>query len=552
MTSTDSPNAGRNWWGWGNVEKYMHISPGSLKVVPLSVDQIKLRPSRIDISELPIEIAKICSHNKFERLLHSRGRDFVDIVRNIHGIIDNPTDLVAFPETEEQILTLLRYCSVHMIACVPFGGGSSVADGVSPPSHNHGYNGCITIDMKNFNKILEIDKKSMCARIQCGMYGPHLEEKLKEHGLTLRHFPQSFEFSTLGGWLATRGGGHFATGLTHVDEMVESVRIVSPQGITQTRRLPGSGAGPAEHRHYIGSEGCYGILTEAWVRIRPRPKYRASATILFPADNAIDSFLRGANAIRLVVQSGLQPSNLRLVDGPELYRTTQIKATEQTAGILLGFESASKVNLDPEMNMALKIATEVGGVVQGSNKLHWTRSRKSGERKGIAGKWGKSFMSGGYLFSEACVRGILSNTFETSITWDKFEAFHKQIMSSLQKEIVKQCGSGTVTCRLTHVYPDGPAPYYTIVATGILQPKDRRVEQWKAIRKVATKIMLEYGCTSTHHHAVGKFHRGHYEKERGTLFGPTLKAIKRVHDPKWIMNPDVLIKTPIKKKRSQL
>mmetsp|Transcript_1624 Transcript_1624/g.2442 ORF Transcript_1624/g.2442 Transcript_1624/m.2442 type:complete len:479 (+) Transcript_1624:3-1439(+) len=473
----------------------------------------------------------------------------IDINLNVQGKMEEPTDLVCFPETEHDILELLKYCSEENISCVPFGGGSSVVLGINPPSDSLGFRAVITLDMIKMNEILEIDEVSLCARVQGGVYGPTLEEHLKSHGnLTFRYFPQSFEFSTVGGWLATRGGGHFATLYQHVDDLVESLRIVTPVGVSETRRLPGSGAGPSETRMYLGSEGTLGVISEAWIRIRKRPTIRASATVIFNGKDSREAFLLGAEAVRSISQSGIYPANCRLVDGQEMVLMTKMQNYENTSVLLLGFESDQRENLDVDMNHVLGLCRKFGGKAENSRKDgKWTKSSKGGERSGVAGAWGKGFMAGGYISSEAVLRGVLSNTFETAITWDKFPAFYKAINAAADEVMSGQNNNGLArfTCRFTHVYPDGPAPYFTAVTGGdISESCDRRIEQWMQIKNAVMDVMIQFGATSTHHHAVGRLHRRHYDKENGALFKPSLSALKSVHDPKWILNPEVLLDHP--------
>ncbi|CAK0840436.1 unnamed protein product [Prorocentrum cordatum] len=264
--------------------------------------------------------------------------------------------------------------------------------------------------------VLSIDEASQCARVQAGAYGPALEEGLRHAGLTLRHYPQSFEFSTLGGWIATRGGGHFATGPTHVDELVQSLRVVCPAGATETRRVPASGAGPCEHRLYVGSEGALGLITEAWVKLRPRPRARASATLLFAADDADAAFARGAAAVREMAQTGLQPANLRLVYGPEVSTIAGIGGARRAqlasaAVLLVGLEApadgpAALRLLDAQLSLLVDVAESAphGGTVLVRRAARGLGGGKGGgERDGIAGAWGSAFMRGGYHFSASCL-----------------------------------------------------------------------------------------------------------------------------------------------------
>ena len=222
----------------------------------------------------------------------------------------NAPDLVALPKSEADIAAVLDWASGAKVAVIPFGGGSSVVGGVEP-AVGDSYAGAVSLDMRHFDRVLEVDSVSRAARIQGGILGPAIEAALKPHGLAIRHYPQSFEFSTLGGWIATRSGGHFATLYTHIDDFVESIRTITPAGVMESRRLPGSGAGPSPDRMMIGSEGALGIITEAWMRLQGRPRFRADAVFGFP------DFFAAARAVRAVGQAGLYPSNLRVIDNDE-------------------------------------------------------------------------------------------------------------------------------------------------------------------------------------------------------------------------------------------
>ncbi len=261
--------------------------------------------------------------------------------------------------------------------------------------------------------MLEVDPVSLAARIQAGASGPGLEEQLGEHGMTLRHFPQSFQFSTLGGWIATRAGGHFATLYTHIDDLVESVRALTPAGAWESRRLPGSGAGVSPDRMLIGSEGTLGIITEAWVRIRRRPVHRASAPVRF------ESFEAGVEAARALSQSGLYPTNCRLIDAREAEITGA--GDGRHALLVLGFESAEH-DVERAMATGLEICADHGGT--------WERRGRS-DRSGndAVGSWREAFLRAPYLRDVFVAIGVLSETFETAITWERFPAFHARVMS---------------------------------------------------------------------------------------------------------------------------
>jgi len=309
----------RKFWGWGfedqqppddevaaaaaGAREHLGFPPAEAER-PVALDDIELRAPRI---EPPDSLAHICASDRYTRVTHAYGKAYRDVVRAFRGGFDNPPDLVARPADEADVERVLAWCEEAGAAAIPFGGGTSVVGGVEPPPDRP----AVSIDLGALDRVLEVDPESRAARIQAGVLGPSLEEQLREHGYTLRHFPQSFEYSTLGGWVATRAGGHYATLHTHIDDFVESIRAVTPRGLWESRRLPGSGAGPSPDRMLIGSEGILGVITEAWMRVQDAPRFRESAGVTF------DSFESGASAVRALSQSGLHPSNCRLLDGDE-------------------------------------------------------------------------------------------------------------------------------------------------------------------------------------------------------------------------------------------
>jgi alkyldihydroxyacetonephosphate synthase len=376
--------------------------------------------------------------------------------------------------------------------------------------------------------VLEVDPISLAARIQAGARGPALEAQLAPHELTLRHYPQSFEFSTLGGWIATRAGGHFATLYTHIDDLVESIRMVTPTGIFQSRRLPASGAGPAPDRLVLGSEGIFGVITEAWVRVRARPRWRVSASARFP------TFEQGVEAARGVAQSGLHPANCRLLDsGEAMLHGVSGGASAGEAVLLLGFESSDHA-LEPWIMRALELA-KASGVVCSTPVYRGAEERKGGDD---ASSWRQAFFDAPYLQSALVTMGAVVDTFETACTWGRFPALHQAVTETVHAAMKEQCGTGFLTCRFTHVYPDGPAPYYTFIAPG---RDGDEVDQWAQSKRAASNALLAHGATITHHHAVGRLHWPWYAREQPEPFGRALVAAKRALDPHGVMNPGVLV-----------
>lgn len=527
----------RSFWGWGlesdepspqeRAETAARLSKrfGAEIAAPPApaLEQIDLREPRIAI---PQALAAFVSADRHERAAHSYGKSYSDVVRAFRGAFPNPPDAVAFPRNENEVAAVLDWCSDGGIIAIPYGGGSSVVGGVEPPADA---GPCVSIDLAKLDQVLEIDTTSRAARIQAGALGPALEDQLRPHGYTLRHFPQSFEFSSLGGWIATRSGGHYATNHTHIDDFVESVRMITPRGWWESRRLPGSGAGPSPDRMVIGSEGILGIITEAWMRIQARPVYRASAGVMF------ESWRAGYEAARGIVQAKLWPANCRLLDPAEAGAAAGLQGSQ--ALLIVAFESA-ELPQDTPIRQAVAIAREHGGLIEDEAIRISDGSGEEVGRQGAVGAWRNSFVRAPYQRNLTAGMGIVSDTFETAITWDRWPEFDANVREAVTKALRDVCGGGTLSCRFTHVYTDGPAPYYSFQGLG--RP-GAEIEMWTAIKKAASDAVIANGGTITHHHAVGRDHRPWYDEQRPALFAEALRAAKKALDPNGILNPGVLI-----------
>ena len=481
-------------------------------VSPPQMADISLRAPRVTP---PSSLAHVFTGDPYERLLHTYGKSFPETVRASGRDFANAPDLVALPAGEADVSAVLDWASGANVAVIPFGCGSSVVGGVEPAVGDR-YSGVISLDLRQLGRILEVDRTSRAARIQAGIRGPAIEMALKPHGLSIRHYPQSFEFSTLGGWIATRAGGHFATLYTHIDDFVESIRTITPVGPMESRRLPGSGAGPSPDRMIIGSEGMLGVITEAWMRLQDRPRFRGGVSFGFP------DLFAAANAVRAVGQAGLYPSNLRVIDNNEagIYGVNDYAESL----LILGFESADHP-VEPWMMRAVELILDHGG------------RRHLDESAAVA--WRTAFIRMPYARELTVPLGVINDTFESAVTWDKFEAFHTTVRMATEEALKEATGRpGIVSTRFTHVYPDGPAPYYTFNARGT---PGRLLEQWRHVKTRASDALLAAGGTITHHHAVGRDHMPWYLKQRPALFGRALEAAKRALDPAMILNPGVLV-----------
>ena len=513
-------------WGWGDADDaptaagLAELAPfvGATTGVPaqeplVPADPPPLPPSR-RLGSLPGSLRALASDDPVDRARHGVGRSYRDLVRAMAGRIDSPPDLVLRPRTEQDVVDALDWAAATGAPVVPFGGGSSVVGGVEP----RGLPDAVSLDLSRLAGLVEVDEVSRAVRLRAGTFGPAAEAALKPHGLTLRFYPQSFERSTVGGWVATRAAGHFSTRLTHVDDLVESVRAVTPSGTWESRRLPGSGAGPSPDRLLLGSEGTLGVVTEAWLRAQPRPAHRWAATLAAP------DLATGGRAVRSLVQSGLLPATCRLVDAGEAALTGTLATGE--AALVLGFESLA-APLTSEAELALSLCRDAG-----------LRVLEAGDRGAAGEAWRSTFVRAPYLRESLLLLGVLVETFETAITWDRFDALAADVTAATTDALRRVCGGGTVTCRLTHVYADGCAPYFTVLAPA---RRGSEVAQWDEVKAAASDALAAAGGTITHHHAIGRDHRPWYDRQRPEPFALALAGAKAAVDPAGVLNPGVLL-----------
>ena len=521
-----APVPDRSWWGWGSAGESLSDAdcvaigarlPG-LPANPLPVPRLEdlvLPPSRI---MPPDSLAHRFSDALPDRAGHTYGKAYRDVVRALHGDLAAAPDLVAFPHSEDEIADILDWAGEHRVAVVPYGGGSSVVGGVECRSVDH--RGVVSLDLTAMDRVLEVDPVSRAARIQAGAYGPAIEQQLRPYGLTLRHFPQSFEFSTLGGWLATRAGGHYATLLTHIDDLVESMRVVTPVGISESWRVPASGAGPSPDRFFLGSEGALGVITEAWLRLQDRPVHKASASVSFATvEEAVE-------AVRAVAQSGLHPANCRLLDPGEAALSGAARHGE--AVLVLGVESAHHP-VEARLAELVTLAQDHGGA-----------ARPRDERGDSAVEtWRSAFLRMPYVRDGLARMSAIVETFETACTWNCAIDLYATVRAEVGTAVEEITGApGVVNCRFTHVYPDGPAPYFTVVAAG---RRGDELAMWDDIKTAAMTCLTRLRATVTHHHAVGRDHRPGYDRQRPEPFAVALRAAKAALDPHGVLNPGVLI-----------
>ncbi|MGG7569957.1 FAD-binding oxidoreductase [Streptomyces sirii] len=520
----------RSWWGWGHADAHPDdaectamgaLLPGTL-ARPLPIPRVADLPLARPGATPPPALAHVVTTDPEARAAHAMGKAYRDVIRALRGRPGRIPDLVARPTDDQEVADLLDWAGGHGVAVIPFGGGSSVVGGVEYRGDAH--RAVMSLDLTSMDRVLEIDTASRSARIQAGALGPVLEEQLRPHGLTLRHFPQSFEFSTLGGWLATRAGGHYATGRTHIDDFVQSLHVVTPAGAGASWRLPASGAEPSPDRLFLGSEGALGVITEAWMRLQERPRYKASTSVAFADfDQALD-------AVRALAQSDLAPANCRLLDSGEALLSGA--SHDGSAVLVLGFESAT-TPVDDRLASALDVVRAHGGHCAAPT------ADRDAPSDAAVNAWRSTFLRMPYLRDGLARMGAVVETFETAATWDTIPALIDAVRTEVGAAALKATGHpATINCRLTHVYPDGAAPYFTVAVAG--RPGDE-VEIWDDIKAAANDVLHRHRATITHHHAVGRDHRPAYDLQRPEPFTLALRAAKDALDPHRILNPGVLI-----------
>jgi alkyldihydroxyacetonephosphate synthase len=519
-------------WGWGLGPDAAPNPADLAALMPVVADQLglpveppetpaplrELPPDRIS-NRLPRSLVHLASTEPVDRARHGLGRSYRDVLRGIRGQLDYVPDVVMRPSSEAEISATLDWCADAAVAVVPFGGGTSVVGGVEPDVGDR-WSGVVSLDLAALTGIVEVDAVSRAALVRAGTNGPALEAELRDHALTARFYPQSFERSTVGGWIATRAAGHFSTGPTHIDDMVESIRAITPAGEWSSRRLPGSGAGPSPDRLLLGSEGALGVVTEAWLRVQPRPTHRWSASFGVP------DLATGLRAARLLVQEGLRPATCRLIDAGEATVTGTLTTGE--AILVMGVESWSA----PVTAEAARIITACGD--------SGLRLIDDGDRSEAGDSWRSSFLRAPYLREQLVLLGLIVETFETATTWDLIDALIASVTAATTQALNEVCGGGTVTCRLTHIYPDGAAPYFTVIAPG---RRGSELAQWAEIKAAACDALLAHGGTITHHHAVGRDHLPWYDAQRPEPFAAALAAAKHAVDPAGVLNPGILVQT---------
>ena len=534
------------WWGWGEdaraprlpaaadtlLREQLGAEPGNR---PVPLEQVRLpEPALPARARERLEAAvgrEQLRDDRETRVVHAAGRSYADLVRLRSGDASNAPDAAVYPRSPSEVAEVLAACSECRVAVIPFGGGTSVVGGVEPL--REGLEAAVSLDLGRLDRPLEIDRVSLTARIPAGLRGPAVEQALARQGLTLGHFPQSFEYSSVGGWLATRSAGQASSGYGRIDELVEGLRCTAPVGELTVQAFPASAAGPSLRELVLGSEGVLGVITEATLRVRPRPQERRYEGWSFR------SFEEGLETLRAVVQADASPDVARLSDREETRLSmavagsggakrslgeTYLRLRGHAEGCLavIGFEGEAEEVARRRLRTAALIRAG-GGIPLG---------RSPGQA------WARGRYAGPYLRDELLDRGLLVETLETASHWGGLQSLYEQVARALVTSLEQRGTPARVLCHVSHLYRSGASLYFTVLAS---QERGAELEQWEAAKQAASQAIADAGGTITHHHAVGRDHRPWLRGEVGELGLELIRSAKQRLDPAGVMNPGKLL-----------
>ena len=541
------------WWGWGDPATPPALSSGALRFLaenmgmaeqprpPVALREVRLPPPALPGRALErlqevVGAANVREDHR-ERVLRAAGKGYPDLVRLRAGEPEGAPDAVVLPDGHDQVRAVLECCAELSVAVVPFGGGTSVVGGVAPLRGDHA--GVVALDLRLLDGVLDLDRESLTVRVGAGMRAPALERRLADSGLTLGHFPQSFEYVSLGGCAATRSVGQASSGYGGIARMVLGLRFATPAGEMALPAIPASAAGPGLRELVVGSEGTLGVISELALRVRPAPAQKIYEGVFF------EDFSGGVEAMRDLAQGGGAPDVARLSDEAETRVSLALAETggaltaalkrrlgrayltargHRTVGCLaiFGFEGAAE-DVARRRERTLETARGCGGLAVG-------------HLPGAA--WLKSRFSGPYLRDDLLTQGVMVETLETAVQWSGLERLHGEIAAAISAAM-SACGTpGLVMCHVSHLYPSGASLYFTFLAR---QKEGEELAQWRAVKEAASRAIVEGGGTLTHHHAVGRDHAPWMEREVGATGLGALRALKAELDPAGIMNPGKLL-----------
>ena len=535
------------WWGWGDPGHPRELPKGAMRFLtaalgrlgrpspPVALDAVRLPAGSLGAAAVERLVRIVGDGNvradHAERVAHAAGRGYPDLVRLRGGEPEAAPDAVVLPESHEQVRALLEHCASESLAVVPFGGGTSVVGGVAPLRGAHAR--VIALDLRRICDVVHLDRESLTVTVGGGMRALDLEGYLSARGLTLGHFPQSFEYVSLGGCAATRSAGQASSGYGSIEKMVVGIRLAAPAGDIALPAIPASAAGPSLRGLLVGSEGVLGVIDELSLRVRPAPRASHYEGVFF------EGFEAGVQALRALAQEHAMPDVARLSDEAETRMTLAlagVRSVKDRAGraylrargygqgclAILGYEGEPD-EVHGRRRRALALVRRCGGLRVG---------RSPGEA------WERSRYEAPYLRDGLLTHGVMVETLETATQWSNLLRLHGRVGAAIAAAL-RACGTpGLVMCHVSHLYETGASLYFTFVAA---RRGDDELGQWHAAKRAASEAIVQGGGTITHHHAIGRDHAPWMQDEVGASGVEALRALKSQLDPAGIMNPGKLL-----------
>jgi alkyldihydroxyacetonephosphate synthase len=536
------------WSGWGERPAGTALPPGAEALLrgELGIDGAVATPAvPLEAVSLPdpalssaveARLAGIVGEegvrtDREERVLRAAGKSYPDLFRQRTGDCSTAPDAVVLPRSAAEVADVLAVCAAEGVAIVPFGGGTSVVGGVEPLRGTFG--AVVSLDLEHLDQIVDVDTRSLTASIQSGMRLPAAEAALNAQGLTLGHFPQSYEFATVGGCVATRSAGQASTGYGRIEDMVLGVRCIAPSGDLVLRSVPATAAGPDLREVVVGSEGTLGVIVETELRIRPEPAERRYEGFFF------HSFEEGAEAFRALAQGGATPDVARLSDEAET-RTSLAMAARHGLQARLGDALLRRRGY---AEGCLAICGWEGGAKEVRRRrgraVRIMRSHGAmGVGQSAGASWVRSRYAAPYLRDELLDRGVLVETLETAATWAALPSLYAAVQDGLRGALTASGDRALVMCHISHLYRAGASLYFTFFAPA---HPGQELDQWRAAKTAASDAIIDAGGTITHHHAIGHDHVPWLAREVGETGVAALRALKAELDPAGVMNPGKLI-----------
>ena len=537
------PRRDASWWGWGDPGEVRTLDDTARGMLGERIGVLEPWPLARGIDDFGLPAAQempravldaVGSENVYagteDRLRHAAGKGYVDLARLRNGRLDAAPDAVLVPPDAAALRRLLDACAAAGVAVVPFGGGTSVVGGVEPRRGTH--ERLVSLDLTALREV-EVDRRSLTARLGAGLRGPEAEAALGAQGLTLGHFPQSFEYATVGGFAATRSAGQASSGYGRFDSLVTSIRLLAPAGDLETLATPHSAAGPSLRELVVGSEGVLGVIPEVTVRVRPAPPVRRYEGWM------AESFEAGCEIVRALAQGPGLPTIIRVSDEEETAGSLALSGPRGAVGSLFG----SYLRLRRRAGGALIVVGFEGDEESVARRRTLAvRALRSGGAAYLGQAAGRSWEHGRYggphLRDTLMAMGAMAETLETSHTWSRIGELYAAVGAAIADSLAGQGTPPLVSCHLSHAYPDGASLYFTFIARS---RHGAELEQWAAVKRAASAAIVATGGTITHHHATGRDHAPYMEAEVGRTGLDVLRAIKGELDPSGIMNPGKLL-----------